>query len=141
MGDQEEIKLNPQQELYCQYVAGGESHAQAYKKAGLTKSKNSRSWSRMANDMHSKNINIDLRIKQIQEQMAATIKERHGKSREDIDKKLDAVIDGDIEICGEKPGWNEFFKAINLKAEINGWKSSTTEVKGGMKIRVRVVDE
>lgn len=137
----EEIVLEPKEEAFAQYLAQGMPKGRAYKKAGLTASENSKSWTRLANDKRSKNINIDKRVEQLKKELREQVKAQQGKTREDIDKKLDAIIDGVEEVNGDLPGWNEIFKAINLKAEINGWKSSTTEVKGGMKIRVRVVDE
>ena len=137
----EEIVLEPKEEAFAQYLAQGMPKGRAYKKAGLTASENSKSWTRLANDRRSKNINIDKRVEQLKKELREHVKAQQRKTREDIDKKLDAIIDGVEEVNGDLPGWNEIFKAINLKAEINGWKSSTTEVKGGMKIRVRVVDD
>lgn len=137
----EELVLDPKEELFCQYVASGMAHGAAYRKAGLTKSNNSDSCSRMASRKMSENVYLSERIDKLKAQLCETIKAKHGKTREEINDRLDEIIDGLVEVRGELPGWNEVFKAINLKAEINGWKSSTTEVKGGMKIRVRVVDE
>jgi hypothetical protein len=137
----EEIVLEPKEEAFAQYLAQGMPKGRAYKKAGLTASENSKSWTRLANDRRSKKININKRVEQLKKELREQVKAQQGKTREDIDKKLDAIIEGVEEVNGDLPGWNEIFKAINLKAEINGWKSSVTEVKGGMKIRVRVVDE
>ena len=137
----EEIVLEPKEEAFAQYLAQGMPKGRAYKKAGLTASENSKSWTRLANDRRSKNINIDKRVEQLKKELQEQVRAQQRKTREDVDKKLDAIIDGVEEVNGDLPGWNEIFKAINLKAEINGWKSSTTEVKGGMKIRVRVVDD
>ena len=137
----EEIVLEPKEEAFAQYLAQGMPKGRAYKKAGLTASENSKSWTRLANDRRSKNINIDKRVEQLKKELQEQVTAQQRKTREDNDKKLDAIIDGVEEVNGDLPGWNEIFKAINLKAEINGWKSSTTEVKGGMKIRVRVVDD
>ncbi len=137
----EEIVLDPEEELFCQYVAQGMAKGTAYKKAGLTKSEKVSSWKEMASRKMSNNVNLQRRVDQLKSQLNETIKAKHGKTREEINDRLDEIIDGLGEIRGEPPGWNEVFKAINLKAEINGWKSQTTEVKGGMKIRVRVVDD